>query len=234
MPIAHQIRLLAASGPDVFLFMHLIGTFGRVPFWLPPTITYPLHRRNSSYGINACPMPASPPSRISPDNGTHTSCDNLLSAPCEISKATRPAPTIHSSRIGAPHQMVLKENHVKPGDCFSCDHFISPVPGGVTSHSGHSSSRNSYTCGTIYVDNCSTFLFIYHQLTTAASDTIRGKMLLESEAADVGVTIKQYHSDNGVFISAEFREHCTRLGQTLCFSGIGAHHQAIQTITNMA
>ena len=47
-----------------------------------------------------------------------------------------------------------------------------------------------YTCGTIYVDHCSTFLFIRHQLTTAASNTIRGKMLLESEAADIGVTIK--------------------------------------------
>jgi transposase InsO family protein len=43
-----------------------------------------------------------------------------------------------------------------------------------------------------------------------------------------------------VFASKEFREHCTRLGQELSFSGVGAHHQngvaerAIQTITNMA
>jgi hypothetical protein len=65
-------------------------------------------------------------------------------------------------------------------------------------------------------------------------------MLLESEAADVGVTIRQFHSDNGVFSSNEFREHCARLGQTLRFSGVGAHHQngvaerAIQTVTNMA
>ena len=136
--------------------------------------------------------------------------------------------------------MILKENHVKPGDCFHCDHFISPVPGCVTSHSGHSSSHNGYTCGTIYVDHWSTFLFIHHQLTTAASDTIHGKMLLESEAAIVGITIKQYYSDNGVFSSNEFREHCTHLGQTLRFSGVGAHHQngvaeqVIQTVTNMA
>ena len=65
-------------------------------------------------------------------------------------------------------------------------------------------------------------------------------MLLESEAANVDVTIKQYHSDNGVFSSVEFCKHCTHLGQTLRFSGIGAHHQngvaerAIQTATNMA
>eukprot|EP00804_Cyclotella_cryptica_P008162 CCRYP_004639-RA/>CCRYP_004639-RA protein AED:0.41 eAED:0.32 QI:0/0/0/0.66/1/1/3/0/424 len=105
---------------------------------------------------------------------------------------------------------------------------------------GHSSSCNGYTCGTIYVDHCSTFIYIHHQLTTAASDTICGKMLLESEAADVGVTIRQFHSDNGVFSSKEFREHCTCFGQTLHFSGVGAHHQnavtkrATQTVTNMA
>ncbi|KAL7482892.1 LOW QUALITY PROTEIN: hypothetical protein ACHAW6_008543 [Cyclotella cf. meneghiniana] len=148
----------------------------------------------------------------------------IFSVP-HISKATRQAPTICSLCTGAPRQMVLKENHVRPGDCISCNHFISPVPGRVTSLSGHSSSRNSYTCSTIYVDHCSTFLFIHHQLTTAASDTICGKMLLESEAADVGVTIKQYHSDNGIFSSAEFCEHCTCLGQTLHFSGVGTHHQ---------
>eukprot|EP00804_Cyclotella_cryptica_P021897 CCRYP_000849-RA/>CCRYP_000849-RA protein AED:0.64 eAED:0.25 QI:0/0/0/0.5/1/1/2/0/599 len=76
-------------------------------------------------------------------------CDHLLCAACEISKATRRAPTIRSSRNHAPRQMVLKEDHVKPGDCVSCDHFISPVPGRITFPSGHSSSRNGFTCGTI-------------------------------------------------------------------------------------
>jgi hypothetical protein len=63
---------------------------------------------------------------------------------------------------------------------------------------------------------------------------------VEQEAADVGVTIKRYHTDNGVFASREFRNHCAALDQTLSFSGVGAHHQngiaerAIQTVTNMA
>ena len=136
--------------------------------------------------------------------------------------------------------MVLKENHANPGECVSCDHFISLGPGWATSPSGHSSSCHGSTCGTISVDHCSTFLFIRHQLTTAASDTLHGKMLMESEAADVGVTIKGYHFDNGVFSSTEFHEHCKRLGQNFRFSGVGAHQQngvaecSIQTITNMA
>eukprot|EP00956_Cyclotella_meneghiniana_P031961 scaffold85834_cov44-Cyclotella_meneghiniana.AAC.2 len=27
--------------------------------------------------------------------------------------------------------MTLKEGHLSPGDCISCDHYISPVPGRV-------------------------------------------------------------------------------------------------------
>jgi hypothetical protein len=73
-----------------------------------------------------------------------------------------------------------------------------------------------------------------------ASDTIHGKLLREREAVDVDDSMKGYHSDNGVFSSAEFCSHCSDLGQSLCFSGVGAHHhngvaeQAIQTVTNMA
>jgi len=136
--------------------------------------------------------------------------------------------------------MLLKENHVHSGDCVSCNHFISPVPGWVISSLRYSSSRNNYTCGTIYVDHCSTFLVINHQLTANASDAICGKLLIEREAADVVVSIKGYHSDNGVFNSAEFCSPCSDLGQSLHFNGVGAIHQngvaerTIQTITNMA
>jgi hypothetical protein len=68
-------------------------------------------------------------------------------------------------------------------------------------------------------------MFESHQRTTSTSDTIRGKLRVEQEAADVGVTIKRYYTDNGVFASCEFRNHCAALDQTLSFSGVGAHHQ---------
>jgi len=47
-------------------------------------------------------------------------------------------------------------------------------------------------------------------------------------------------TDNCVFSSAEFCSPCSDVGQSLYFSGVGAHHQngvaerEIQTITNMA
>ena len=55
-------------------------------------------------------------------------CDNLLCAACAISKATRRKPTIRSA--GKPlKEMALKEDHLNPGDCVSCNHYISLVPG---------------------------------------------------------------------------------------------------------
>ena len=74
----------------------------------------------------------------------------------------------------------------------------------------------------------------------SAGDTIRSKLALEREAADVNVKIKAIHTDNGVFNSQEFRLHCENLKQKLTFSAVGAHHQnaiaenAIHTICNMA
>jgi hypothetical protein len=83
---------------------------------------------------------------------------------------------------------------------------------------------------------------MYHraQKSLAASDTIRSKLLLEREAADVNVKIKEIHSDNGVFQSKKFRDHCENLNQKLSFSAVGAKHQnaiaenAIRTVCNMA
>lgn len=58
--------------------------------------------------------------------------DNLLCAACAISKATRRKPTIRTAGRQIK-EMILKENHLQPGDCVSCDHYISPVLGRVVS-----------------------------------------------------------------------------------------------------
>lgn len=83
---------------------------------------------------------------------------------------------------------------------------------------------------------------MFHQLqkSLAASDTIRRKLALEREAADVNLRIKNIHTDNRVFNSAKFSAHCKHLKQKIGFSAVGAHHQngvaenAIPTICNTA
>ena len=173
-------------------------------------------------------------------NVPSASCVGLLCAACETSKATRKSPTIRPTSSRAPKEMVLKEGHLDPGDCVSCDHFFSPVAGRIMAESGYSSSRHGHNCGTIYIDHATGFIFAQTQKSVAADETIRGKLLLEKEGSDVGVKIKSYHSDNGIFSGAEFTQHCADLQQTISFSGVGAKFQngiaenAIKTVTNMA
>lgn len=167
-------------------------------------------------------------------------CHGLLCAACLAAKAKRRSPSVKPTLSKPAPEMLLKRGHLQPGDCISCDHYISPVKGRAIASSGYSSSRHGYDCGTIYVDHASGFIFVNHQTSTSAPDTIRGKMQLEHEAAAVNVKIKRYHSDNGVFSSSEFRSHCKMLDQKLTFSAVGAKFQngvaerAIQTVCNMA
>ncbi len=63
------------------------------------------------------------------------------------------------------------------------------------------------------------------QQSTTAVATLCSKHLLERLAHDEGHHIKHYHTDNGVFASAAFRDDCDANKQKLTFSGVGAHHQ---------
>jgi transposase InsO family protein len=162
-------------------------------------------------------------------------CNNLLCGSCAAAKAHRKQPGIHPANSGKKHSS-LRPSDIRPGDCISCDHYGSPVKGRVVSSSGHSSTQLGYECGCIFVDNASGYMLHQPQRSMAAGDTIRSKLVLEREAADVGVKIKAIHTDNGVFNSAEFRAHCKSMKQNLGFSAVGAHHQngiaenAIRTI----
>ena len=126
-----------------------------------------------------------------------------------MAKARRRTPGSRTSSY--PRDMTLKRDDVLPGDCVSCDHYISPVPGRVVAPSGYSSVRHGYQGGTIYVDHASGWIFHRPQKTLSVSDTIRGKLILEREASDVGATIRRYHTDNGVFNCSAFKSHCASL-----------------------
>eukprot|EP00804_Cyclotella_cryptica_P030778 CCRYP_015040-RA/>CCRYP_015040-RA protein AED:0.35 eAED:0.40 QI:0/0/0/1/0.5/0.33/3/0/442 len=166
-----------------------------------------------------------------------TNC--LLCAACKIAKAKHRRPQLLSTSVSADLSS-LKAGHTCPGDCVSCDHYISLMPGCMVSHSGHSSTCHGYVSGTIWVDHTSQWIFHSPQHSLNAADTLCGKLLLEREVADVGATIWSIHTDNGVFNSKLFCDHCSTRQQKLCFSGVGAHHQngiadnAIRTISNMA
>jgi hypothetical protein len=171
-------------------------------------------------------------------NVPHASRDGLKCLACQYAKAQRKKPSVKSKAVSdhAP----LKAEHLSPGDCVSCDHYVSPVAGRVVADSGHSSSRDGYVGGTIYVDHASGWMFHHPQKSLRASDTLRGKQQFEHFAAEFDISIKKFHTDNGVFRSDEFMANIHSNGQKISFSGVGAHHQngvakrAIRTVCEMA
>ncbi len=67
-------------------------------------------------------------------------------------------------------------------------------------------------------------MFNFPQYSNTADETIRSTMKLEALARNEGFKIKEYHSDNGIFFSTDFRVHCDRLHTKYTFSGVGAKH----------
>ena len=56
--------------------------------------------------------------------------------------------------------------------------------------------------GTMFGDHASGFVRIYNQVSLGAVDTVHSKYWYEHQAAEVGVQIKGYREDNGVYKSA--------------------------------
>ena len=83
----------------------------------------------------------------------------------------------------------------------------------------------SYKGGVIFVDHASGFVFVSPVVNFTAGEALRAKREFEAEMASMGVTIVNYHSDNGVFTSAQFQDELAKMGQDLTLSSVGAHHQ---------
>ena len=143
--------------------------------------------------------------------------------------ATKPITSANDTKFverinsGEKNKKKLKRSHTHRGDCVSADHYMSGVPGRLPHTYGR--ERHGYTCGTLFVDHASCKIFNFCQLSTSAVETISNKHKLETMAKHEGFKIKSYHSDNGTFASAAFKQDCDQQGQKYTFSGVGAHHQ---------
>jgi hypothetical protein len=76
---------------------------------------------------------------------------------------------------------------------------MSPVMGRLPHTFGH--EWIGYSRGTLFVDHASGKIFNFCQYSTNADETVTNKHRLESYARQDGVTIEEYHADNGVFAS---------------------------------
>jgi hypothetical protein len=170
---------------------------------------------------------------------TTKSCARPLSAACQMGKRGKTSAGNksgqHSQRSGT-----LKRDHLQPGDRVSMDQYVSGVPGRQLETHGHEPPAKRLNGGTIFVDHASGFVWLHHQISLRVGETLQAKRSFEREAQSYGMRIKGYHADNMLFSFPEFKVDVHNKGQTIDYSGVGAHHQnaiakcAIKTITGWA
>jgi transposase InsO family protein len=154
-----------------------------------------------------------------------STCDIPGCKACFLSKANcRRTPgrrTTLDPRIAG----ALKHDDIMPGDHISMDHYQSSVRGRMEYTSGFEREVEQYVGGTIFVDHASGLIMTHHQPTLASRDTLRLVGMMEQFFLDHNVPIRNFHTNNGVFTSSEFRKHLMDHDYKMSLSGVVAHHQ---------
>ena len=119
----------------------------------------------------------------------------------------------------------LKAQHLHPSDMVSTDQYVSKQTRHLPHTCGKENESEHFVGGTIYINEAGGLVFMQHQVSLGAAEMIQGKHLFEREAETCGVSICNYHGDNGIFKVAEFVKDLNDRGQTIKYSGVGAHHQ---------
>ena len=85
-----------------------------------------------------------------------------------------------------------------PGQLVSVDQMVSPAPGFIAQMTGKLTTKR-YRYATVYVDQASRYGYVYLQKSPDAVETVMGKRSFESHMESLGVSVKAYQADNGIF-----------------------------------
>jgi len=77
----------------------------------------------------------------------------------------------------------------------------------------------------VFCDSASGYIHIEHQVGLTAYETIALKLNFERMSTEVGVTVTSYHTDNGIYRSAEFLKELHSKGQGVKMSGVSVQFQ---------
>jgi hypothetical protein len=113
-----------------------------------------------------------------------------------------------------------------PGDCVSVDHLESSTPVFVAHLKGILTKRR-YTCATVFVDHYSRLGYVHMQQKLTSDETVEARHDFEAFSRSQGVTIKQYHADNGRFDDNAFLKDIREAipTQSITYCGMNAHFQ---------
>jgi hypothetical protein len=156
---------------------------------------------------------------------------SLLCGSCAFGKQKRRSKTTKSNQVIDPVakakllEKLLSKEVLIPGQKVSMDHFIVSSPGRLFSSRGREASDKMYKGGVIFVDHASGYVHIEPVVNFTAGKALRAKRAFEREMLSMGVTVLNYHTDNGVFTAQAYQDELAKLNQQLSLSGVGAHHQ---------
>ena len=143
---------------------------------------------------------------------------------CQFGKQERNPKDGSTIQVDKDQQGILKTDKLEPGDLIFSDQYVSKRPGHVFGRRGASISTQQYCGGTLFYDAASSKIKLVHQVSLNAHETVAAKLKFEKEAYQVGVTVKDYQTDNGVYTSQEFLKELLAKDQGLKHSGVGGHH----------
>ena len=118
----------------------------------------------------------------------------------------------------------IKVSKLKPGDLILFDQYESRLEGHHLTARGHYLSTQKYCGGTLFWDEASSKATVIHQVDLNGMETAQAKIQFEQEAAAVGVPIKQYSIENGIYTSNEFVNEILSKGQGIKHIGVGGYH----------
>ena len=142
---------------------------------------------------------------------------------CQLGKQER-TPKGGTTTITTPAGS-LKLNKLEPGDLVFSDQYESRLEGRQFTARGHTLSSQKYRGGTLFCDTASGKVSVIHQVGLTGPETVQAKLQFEREAASVGVLIREYCTNNGIYTSKEFNSELLVKVQGIKHSGVGGHHQ---------
>ena len=76
---------------------------------------------------------------------------------------------------------------------------------------------------TVFVDHATTYMYTHLQRGQTLIESIEAKAAYERMAANFGIRVKKFHTDNGIFAEEGFKSDVSDNNQTISYCGVGAH-----------
>ena len=120
-------------------------------------------------------------------------------------------------RVKGKYKHVIRsESKTAAGDNTSLDTLTSSTPGIIPQISGFLTSDCPWAA-TVFVDNAISYMYTYLQRGQTLVKYIEVKAAYERMAANLGIRVKKFHTDNGIFAEESFKSDVSNNNETISY-----------------